>query len=144
MWKKFKITAPYYGAQESIPRNRFRQHMYPGSWYFKTFRDPRNRFQGIDTASLCRLTDRYDNSIPTRFLAPIDCSKIQALAEFVPWNQFLGSLNVYKFGLCTFNFQTKKFKMATRKTSRKLSVDLARKISAISVASDVSGISERY
>jgi hypothetical protein len=34
--------------------------------------------------------------------------------------------------------------MAERKTSRKLSVDLARKISAISVASDVSGISERF
>jgi hypothetical protein len=33
--------------------------------------------------------------------------------------------------------------MSERKTSRKLSVDLARKISAISVASDVSGISER-
>jgi hypothetical protein len=118
--------------------------MYPGSWYFKTFRDPRNRFQGVDNASLFRLAGRFDNYIPTRFLAPIDCYKIPALAESFPWNGFLGSLNVSKFGLCTFNFQTKKFKMATRKTSRKLSVDLARKISAISVASDVSGISERY
>ncbi len=38
-----------YGAQESIPRNEFRQPMYS-------------------------LAGRYDNSIPPRFLAPIDCS----------------------------------------------------------------------
>jgi hypothetical protein len=31
------------------------------------------RSSGIDSVSL---TGRYDNSIPTRFLAPIDCSKI--------------------------------------------------------------------
>jgi hypothetical protein len=36
---------------------------------FKTFREPRNRFQG-----------RYDNPIPTKILAPIDCSKIPAQA----------------------------------------------------------------
>ncbi len=34
---------------------------------------------GIDSASLCSLAGRYDNTIPTRFLAPIDCSKIPAL-----------------------------------------------------------------
>jgi hypothetical protein len=28
---------------------------------------------------LCSLTGRYDNPIPTRFLAPIDCLKIPAL-----------------------------------------------------------------
>jgi hypothetical protein len=28
---------------------------------------------------LCSLAGRYDNPIPTRFLAPIDCSKIRAL-----------------------------------------------------------------
>ncbi len=39
----------FYGAQESIPRNQFRQ---PG---------------------------RYDNPIPTRFLSPTDCLKIPAL-----------------------------------------------------------------
>jgi hypothetical protein len=38
----------------------------------------RNRFQGIDSASLCSLAGRYDNPIPTRFLVPIDCSKIPA------------------------------------------------------------------
>ncbi len=34
---------------------------------------PRNRFQGINSAS------RYVNPIPTRFLAPIDSLKIPAL-----------------------------------------------------------------
>ncbi len=34
---------------------------------------------GIDSASLCSLAGRYDNPIPTRFLALIDCSKIPAL-----------------------------------------------------------------
>ncbi len=32
----------------------------------------------IDSASLCSLADRYENPIPTWFLAPIDCSKILA------------------------------------------------------------------
>jgi hypothetical protein len=51
-------------------------------WYFKTFKEPRNRFQGIDSAKLCSLMGRYDNPIPTRFLAPIGCSKIPALGSF--------------------------------------------------------------
>ncbi len=42
-----------YGAQESIPRNEFRQPM-------------------------CSLAGRYDNPISTRFLARIDCLKIPA------------------------------------------------------------------
>ena len=29
----------------------------------------------MNSASLCSLTGRYDNPIPTRFLAPIDCLK---------------------------------------------------------------------
>ncbi len=41
-----------YEAQESIPGNEFRQHMY------------------------CSLAGRYDNPIPTRFLALIDYLKI--------------------------------------------------------------------
>ncbi len=45
--------------------------------------EPRNRFQGIDPASLCSLAGRYDNPIPTRFLATIDCSKIPALNPFI-------------------------------------------------------------
>ncbi len=37
---------------------------------FKLLRSP-----GIDSARLCSLAGRYNNSIPFRFLAPIDCSK---------------------------------------------------------------------
>ncbi len=96
---------------------------------------PENRFQGMNSASLCSLAGRYINPIPTRLLAPIDCLKIPALyctlslcqsreyragifkqsmgarnrvgiglsyrpawlhrlAEFIPWNRFLGSINV--------------------------------------------------
>jgi len=32
----------------------------------------------MNSASLCSLAGRYDNDIPTRFLAPIDCLKIPA------------------------------------------------------------------
>jgi hypothetical protein len=39
----------------------------------------KNRFQGIDFASLCSLAGRYDKPIPTRFLASMDRSKIPAL-----------------------------------------------------------------
>jgi len=40
-----------------------------------------NRFQGMNSASLCSLAGRYDNPIPARFLAPIDCFKIPALVS---------------------------------------------------------------
>ncbi len=40
--------------------------------------DELNLFQGINYASLCSLAGQYDNPIPTRFLAPIDCLKIPA------------------------------------------------------------------
>jgi hypothetical protein len=42
--------------------------------------EPRNRFQGMNSASLCSLAGRYDNPIPPRFLAPIDSLKIPALS----------------------------------------------------------------
>ncbi len=45
---------------------------------FETFMEPRNRFQGIKSASPCSLACRYDNPIPTRFQAPIDCLKFPA------------------------------------------------------------------
>jgi hypothetical protein len=48
---------------------------------FKTFKEPMNRFQGFDSASLCSLAGRYDNPVPSRFLAPIDCLKIPALTN---------------------------------------------------------------
>jgi hypothetical protein len=50
--------------------------------------EPRNRFQGIDSASLCSLAGRYDNPIHTWFLAPIDCSKIPALHLWYAKNFF--------------------------------------------------------
>jgi hypothetical protein len=46
---------------------------------FKTFKDPKNRFLGTNSARLCTIAGQYDNSIPTLFLAPIDCLKIPAL-----------------------------------------------------------------
>ncbi len=39
---------------------------------------PRNRFQGMNSASLCSLAGRYDNPLPPRFLAPIASLKIPA------------------------------------------------------------------
>jgi hypothetical protein len=45
---------------------------------FKTFKEPWNRFQGINSASLYILASGYDNPIHTWFLAPIDCLKIPA------------------------------------------------------------------
>ncbi len=45
--------------------------------------EPGNRFQGMNSASLCSLAGRYDNPIPPRFLAPIDCLKIPALLQIV-------------------------------------------------------------
>jgi hypothetical protein len=32
--------------------------------------EPRNRYQGMNSASLCSLAGRYNNHIPPRFLAP--------------------------------------------------------------------------
>jgi hypothetical protein len=46
--------------------------------FFKTFMELRNRFQEMNSASLCRLAGRYDNPIHNRFLVPIDCFKIPA------------------------------------------------------------------
>jgi hypothetical protein len=51
--------------------------------YFLTFKKPKNRFQGIDSACQYSLAGQYGNPIPTRFLAPIDCSKIPAVAPAV-------------------------------------------------------------
>jgi hypothetical protein len=72
---------------------------------------PRNGFQGMNSASLWSLAGRYDNPIPTRCLAPIDCLKIPALTAryenrvVVParqaGNRLLVSLTdlQYKYGL---------------------------------------------
>jgi hypothetical protein len=39
----------------------------------------RNRFQGMNSGSLCSLAGRYDSPIPPQFLAPIGSSKIPDL-----------------------------------------------------------------
>ncbi len=65
--------------------------------YFSMFMEPRNRFQGMKSASLFSLAGRYDNPIPTRFLAPVDCLKIPAQASIFwsvgphKWNILLPS-----------------------------------------------------
>jgi hypothetical protein len=41
--------------------------------------EPRNRSQGMNSASLCSPAGWYDNPIPTRFLAPIYSLKIPTL-----------------------------------------------------------------
>jgi hypothetical protein len=56
------------------------------------------RRSGIASASLRSLAGRYDNPIPTRFLAPIDCSKIPAqfiLGE-IPVGHHLNLLDVLR------------------------------------------------
>jgi hypothetical protein len=88
--------------------------------------EPRNQFQGIDSASLCPggpVKQPNSNSVHS----PLDCSEVQhragifkqsmgtrnrvgigllyrlarlhRLAESIPRNRFLGSLNVYKYRL---------------------------------------------
>ncbi len=49
--------------------------------YFLTFNEPKNRFQGIDSPSQCSLAGRYNNHIPTQFLAPLGCYKFQQRAR---------------------------------------------------------------
>jgi hypothetical protein len=44
--------------------------------YLLTFKEPMNRFQGIDSVSQCSMAGRYGKLIPTRILAPINCYKI--------------------------------------------------------------------
>jgi hypothetical protein len=48
---------------------------------FKMFMEPRNRFQGTNSASLCSLASWYDNPFPPGFLAPIDSLKIPTLTS---------------------------------------------------------------
>ncbi len=63
---------------------------------YLNLKEPRNRFQEINSASLGTQAGRYDNIIPTWFLASIDCSKtpepeylnFQGAQESIPRNQF--------------------------------------------------------
>ncbi len=54
---------------------RYFKHWLPAANHpgFSNFMGPGNRFQGMNSASLCSLAGRYDNPIPPRCLAPIDC-----------------------------------------------------------------------
>ncbi len=57
------------------------------------FKEPRNRFRGIDSASLCNLGGRYDK-YGNRTGQPV----------YIGWrNRFLGFLNVYKYGRRKWN-----------------------------------------
>ncbi len=55
-----------------------------------------NRVQGMNSTSLCSLAGRYDNPIPSRFLAPIDCLKIPALYDNPIPAWFLAPLDCLK------------------------------------------------
>jgi hypothetical protein len=61
--------------------------------------EPRNGFQGMNSASVCSLAGRYDNPIPPRFLAPMDSLKIPA-----PFLSFLSlpETTSARIGLYTF------------------------------------------
>ncbi len=61
---------------------------------FKLLRSPRiyskeYARQGINSASLCSLADRYDYPIPSRFLTPTDCLKSPALFSTARISWFL-------------------------------------------------------
>ncbi len=51
---------------------------------------PKNRFHGIESASLWNLAGRYDIPIPNRFLASIDCLKIPAQDSSIPFKTSFG------------------------------------------------------
>ncbi len=62
---------------------------------FEQIKEPKNRYQETDSARLHSLAGRYDNPIPTRFLAPLRLFKNSSTKD-ISWNRFLGSINVYK------------------------------------------------
>ncbi len=63
---------------------------------FKTFMEPRNRFQGIDSASLCP-SGPAQQPYSSRFLAPLDCSKVPAPCWY--YKQSMGTWNQVGIGL---------------------------------------------
>ncbi len=67
--KQYYILATLYASWDISKTNASVQ-----SPNFVTFMEPGNRFQGMNSASLCSLAGLYDNLYSyTRFLAPIDC-----------------------------------------------------------------------
>ncbi len=93
------ITVQYIKASSTDICERSSFYFYFQCRYFWTFKEPKNRFQGINSAGLYSLAGRYDNFIPTQFLATIDCLKIPSLAfrykNPIP-NQFLAPLDCSK------------------------------------------------
>ncbi len=66
----------------------------PWARIFKRLRCPR-----IDSkASILPAYVAWRAGTITLFVAP---ARLQRLAESIPWNRFLGPLNVYKYGLCS-------------------------------------------
>ncbi len=60
----------------------------------------------MNSASLCSLAGRYDNPIPIRFLAPIDCLKIPALSANVAFfpHRLSSLFSVIVLGLLGYPF----------------------------------------
>jgi hypothetical protein len=81
-WHKERV---FFTAKQNFISYQFVEYrcilMYTYYLYMEeTFKKPGNRSkQSIPPAFICSLKGRYDNPIPTLFLAPIDCSKIPAL-----------------------------------------------------------------
>jgi hypothetical protein len=66
-----------WGGKDETGEGRVQGSLSPN---FFTSKAPRNRFQGINSTSLCSLAGRYDNPVPSRFLAPIECLIIPTLS----------------------------------------------------------------
>jgi hypothetical protein len=86
-------------AQESIPRNQFRQHMYPGGPvrqpYPYSVPSP-HRFQpcaGIFNKHSMGPRNRVERGLLYR------PARLHRLVKLIPWNRFLHSIKVLKFGL---------------------------------------------
>ncbi len=83
--RRYFLRSPGIDSKESLQ-----------SWYFWTCMGPRNRFQGMNSASLCSLAGRYNNPIPTRCLAPIHFLKIPAPYSPLFWSQLYYTVEYWK------------------------------------------------
>ncbi len=66
-------------------------------YYYRAriFKEPKNRFLWINSASLCSLAGRYDNPIPARFLVPIKIvQKFQHSTKLRETSKLLGACRV--------------------------------------------------
>jgi hypothetical protein len=60
--------------------------------FYLTFKEPENRIQGTNSARLCSMAGRYDNPIPARLLAPMECLKVPKceICHLFDFNEFYG------------------------------------------------------